>query len=55
MIDKSLIGGKIKNIEGYIKEIESILFLDTKTILSNIEKKDAGKKFSIDRGYDTGY
>lgn len=38
MIDKSLIGGKIKNIEEYIKEIESILSLDTKTILSNIEK-----------------
>lgn len=38
MIDKSLIKGKIKDIEGYIREMENILVLDTKAILSNTEK-----------------
>lgn len=38
MIDKSLIKGKIKNIEGYISEMENILVLDTMAILSNTEK-----------------
>lgn len=32
MIDKSLIKGKIKDIEGYIREMENILVLNTKAI-----------------------
>lgn len=38
MIDESLIWKKISNIEEYIKEVENIIYLDTKTIVSNIEK-----------------
>lgn len=38
MIDKNLIKSKIKHIEEYISEIENILQLDTKIIISNIEK-----------------
>jgi uncharacterized protein YutE (UPF0331/DUF86 family) len=38
MIDKNLIKEKIKNIQGYLSEIEHILPLDVKEIISNIEK-----------------